>query len=257
MRRGTGIPRIGAINRSHPQANGLVSCWRAMPDMERGTKWRDLAGKNDGTLTSGPTWRSDSLGFDGVDDCVVVSAASSLDVSTAFTLSVRFRSGGTAQTFRYLLSKVNGAGSDNAYSLLYEYTNDQVEFYSGLYTGSDPRTGSSISIVDTNWHLITYCYDGATWAGYLDGTQVFSTARTFALSSSTGDLAIGAFKPGSNHVEGLFSDVRIYNRALSATEVGSLYRDPLGMFSRVRVPVGRSQSVLPLFRHHYVSQGIA
>lgn len=123
-----------------------------------------------------------ALSFDGSSDKVLVNDSSMLRVSNNFTLSLWFKPSSTTQSNKYILSRNNSVGTNQS-AIIYEYVNDQVEFYATGYTGSDPRTGSQIPIIDTNWHNITYSYNGTTWAGYLDGVNVFSTSRTFGLST--------------------------------------------------------------------------
>lgn len=65
-----------AIDRGHPLAKGLVSFWLPLPGRGAGRTLFDLAGRNDGTLTNGPTWTTGPTGFgavqfDGSDDYVL------------------------------------------------------------------------------------------------------------------------------------------------------------------------------------------
>ena len=254
MRQTAGIPRIGAINRSHPLAKGLVSCWRAMPDMERGTKWRDLAGKNDGTLTNGPTWRSDGLSFDGSNDYEVASDAGFPLGTASRTMAawVRVASipGGDGGALCY-----GTAGSAFRASELYiQGSTGRAAFTNYSSAGAV----SSASVADNKWHMIVGTTVGSLMTLYVDGAFAASvTEPTDTLS--TGSVYFARDSIGA-YLSFTINDARIYNRALSATEVKSLYRDPLGIFNRTRVPVGRvaaaTTSKIPVFRHHYVSQGI-
>lgn len=98
---------------------------------------------------------------------------------TNFTIAFWFRTRDTAQTNKYLLER-----DRNGLSIIYGYVANSIEVFSTFYTGSDPRTGSQITVDDTLWHHIAYTYDGSTWAGYKDGQQVFSTARTFSMPNT-------------------------------------------------------------------------
>lgn len=219
--------------------DGLVGYWRmdetAANSCGGGVKDScDSSGyQNDGAWTGGATADStipslnfkneQSVFFDGVSSYVTITDSNSLDFVSNFTIAFWIKPAVLTQSNRYLFSKLNNAGNDNAYSLAWEYTNNTIEFYSGVYTGHDPRTGSGIVLADTNWHHVAYSYNGSTWAGYLDGANVFSLAKTFALAPSTGNFLIGDFNGGGSWTfHGRMDDVRLYNRGLTATEIGRL-----------------------------------
>jgi len=73
---------------------------------------------------------------------------------------------------------------------------------------------------DTNWHFIVLTYDGTTANLYADGQLRSSSAESWNLVHSACD--IGAQINTSSYWNGNVDDVRIYNRALSATEVAHL-----------------------------------
>jgi hypothetical protein len=64
--------------------------------------------------------------------------------------------------------------------------------------------------------------------GYLDGE---AAAGTITISGST---TSGFGAAGSFHHDGLLDFPTFYNRALSASEIGQLYREPFAMFRRFR-----------------------
>ncbi|MFZ2187077.1 MAG: fused MFS/spermidine synthase [Candidatus Moraniibacteriota bacterium] len=86
---------------------------------------------------------------------------------------------------------------------------------------------SSTSITDNQWHHVVGTYDGTTMRIYVDGTQTGSgTSFSGDLpTSKTGALRIGAdyYPTPANFFTGSIDDARLYNRALSAEEVATLY----------------------------------
>lgn len=95
---------------------------------------------------------------------------------------------------------------------------------------------------DTNWHLATMVFDGTQplaanrTRGYLDGAQVtFGNASTPATTTTTGGLTftMGDWFSGDANI--LIDDVRIYNRALSASDVLTLYNSTV---TSCTTPVG-------------------
>jgi Concanavalin A-like lectin/glucanases superfamily len=123
-----------------------------------------------------------ALKFNGINNYALVPDVASLRVSTHFTISFWMKSAtpNPPQTYIICRCHVGGVGQT---ALIYGYVASTVEFYATGFTGSDPRTGSQITVNDTFWHHIVYDYDGTTWSGYKDGVQIFSTARTFSLST--------------------------------------------------------------------------
>ena len=239
-----GIPRIGAINRSHPLASGLLACWRALPDMERGTKWRDLAGKNDGTLVNGPVWRADGLSFDGSSHYVSVADSPTL-TPAAISVSAWIYVTGGEGTYRGIVTKGNGS-NDQSFALQINNSTNRIEFWvssngttiaSVFGTTAFTAAAGNLNV----WKHVTGTYDGTSYKIYVNGVlEGTDTVVTGALWDSSSAISIGKWAGGfSDYFPGRMNDIRIYNRALSATEVASLYRDPLGMFGRVRVPIGR------------------
>ena len=72
-------------------------------------------------------------------------------------------------------------------------------------------------------------WDGATLRLFVNGTQVASRALTGTLRTSTGVLRIGGTAVWSEWFRGQIDEVRIYNRALSVTEIqGDMGRPVVG-----------------------------
>lgn len=122
--------------------------------------------------------------------------------------------------------------ADNNYAILFEYVADQVEFYAGGYTGTNPRTGSGMTIPNAvNWHHVVYSYNGATLNGYVDGVLKISVATVFSLQSASNSfLSIGGNYQFGNQFQGRLKDVRLYNRGLVHSEIMQLYVNPNGIY---------------------------
>lgn len=120
---------------------------------------------------------------------------------------------------QYVASRVNNA------AVIYGFVADTVEFFSIGYSGSNPRTGSQISLPSSDTstpHLIGYVYDGTTFKGYKDGVQVFSNTMTFSLPSSTA-LYIGSDSSGNEYTGKMYDFMAFRGRAPSAAEISSWY----------------------------------
>jgi len=159
-----------------------------------------------------------ALEFDGSTQYIQVAHNALFNFTNNFSIVFWFKATNTTQTDTYIIQK-----GSNRWSIIWEFVDNAVEFYTGSYTGTNPRTGSQLTINDTNWHHIVYAYNGTTWAGYLDGVQVFSVSRTFTLYTDTDNLYFGRADIDAAYVAGQLFDIRLYNRALTANEIAEIY----------------------------------
>ena len=133
------------------------------------------------------------------------------------------KSGDINQFQKYIISRASDG--DNDYSIIYGYASQSLEFYSGRYSGTNPRTNSAIVINDTNWHYITYSYSPGEWSGYLDGVRVFNNSATFTLTMTSGAFfGFSTFDRNSRFFNGRLDDIKIRNRCLVADEVITEYQ---------------------------------
>ena len=85
---------------------------------------------------------------------------------------------------------------------------------------------------DTNWHQVSVTYNGSSAAsgvsGYEDGLakSISIVANTLSATTVTNiPFQIGAQNGSNEPYSGRIDDVRIYSRALSASEIMSLYNE--------------------------------
>ena len=74
----------------------------------------------------------------------------------------------------------------------------------------------------TTWIHIAGTYDGTTMRLYVNGVQESSLAASIAIATNNLGLGIGAQADGVSKFMGQMDDVRIYHRALSASEIAAL-----------------------------------
>ena len=208
---------------AHAQSeSGLHGRWTF--DLGTGTTAVDSsAAGNDGTLVGGATRGSGRLGqgvtLDGNDDAVrIPSGSAGIDGWSALTVGAWVRNDVGA-----------GAGTHDIFSwwhwnkypcttcgfLLTHHHNDQYFFE---IAGLGSVTGGSVS---TAWTHVVGVFDGGSLRLYVNGVQVaVENGIIGALPFSPADLMIGGQDDGSNHFDGSIDDARIYDRALSAAEIG-------------------------------------
>jgi Concanavalin A-like lectin/glucanases superfamily len=93
---------------------------------------------------------------------------------------------------------------------------------SWLTTSADTAAGT---VVAGQWYLVTYTITPTGYSIYKNGGLVGSgvISGTLLLYDATHTLRIGEAGTGGEYFDGVIDDVRIYNRALSATEIKQLY----------------------------------
>jgi Concanavalin A-like lectin/glucanases superfamily len=77
------------------------------------------------------------------------------------------------------------------------------------------------------WTHVALTYDGAALRLYVNGTQAATRAATGAIQTTTNPLWIGGNTPYGEYFQGLIDEARVYNRALSQTDIHNDMNTPL------------------------------
>lgn len=212
--------------------DGLVLCLDAADRnsyVSGSTTWNDLAGSNNGTLTNGPTFSTDGGGsilFDGVDD-YVDCGSSNLNIGDSVTVDtwLYFNTlSGYITWFSYGGFVPGGfvvqrAGDANRLRFAW---NQSSPFYDGpSFTTTGQWVNMCVVVKEgsqVEWYVNTF----KTLAG---------TISTFAPSNpNTVEIGRRTDSGGIQYVDGKVSSTKIYNRALSTSEVLQNYNATKGRF---------------------------
>ena len=173
---------------------------------------------NNGTITNA-TWStsgkySGALQFNGTNALVTIPDSASLHLSSGMTLEAWVNPSTVNANWRDVIYK----GNDNYY-LSATSTNASLPD-AGMIAGGSYADAFGTAILSTNtWAFLTETYDGSTLRLYVNGTQVASTAHTGAIATSTNPLQIGGDSIYGQYFAGLIDNVRVYNTALTATQI--------------------------------------
>ena len=203
-------------------ASDLVAYWKF--DEGTGTTTADSSGNgNAGTLINGPQWAPGIAGkalyFDGIDDNVTVLDSTTLNPSSAFTISAWVNPATTFTDFRSILVKNY---KYYLYSNVIGYCGDGNPVGGFSETANTTVCQPSPLPINT-WTHLSLTYDGSMLTLYRGGIAVASSTASGTLQPTTETLQIGASQYGE-YFQGLIDEVRIYSRALKATEIQAIYQ---------------------------------
>jgi hypothetical protein len=194
--------------------------------------WRDLSGgSNNGTLINGPIFDSGNGGsivFDGTNDImsisVVIKAASSTNLQT-FCSWLK----GTNTDNSFFGSSANSGGKFHL--ILNFQSNGQLRFGQSRFGGGNPLT-DEINIVtvnaNTDWNYACVVKTAQyTYDVYFNSELVIEGALKEATLDA--DFALGQWWDGRVEPSQI-SNVSIYNRALTPSEITQNYNALKGRF---------------------------
>lgn len=215
------------VDSTNSLANGLVGFW-PLTDGGSSTTAKDITtNANDGTQSGGVSWASSEVGtvasFDGVDDQFDISHNSSYNAGTTGELTVSaWVKFDNFSSYRVIVSKDQG------------FTTREWVIYGNQTTGAVVAqlfnsSGTAFTAISSSntagvWYFVSMVWDGTDLKLYLDGSIAATTSAAITPKTTTEDVEIGY--NGRFRHDGNVQNVRIYNRALSATEVATLYHRP-------------------------------
>jgi hypothetical protein len=184
-----------------------------------GTTATDATGNGlNGTITGATHTTSGKFGaalsFNGTNNVVTVADNAKLDLTKGMTLEAWVRPS-TISGSRPVIIKERSDGP--TYGMYGNTSTSSPAAYAAVSSSQNIRGTAQLPL--NVWHHLATTYDGVTLRLYVDGVQVASRAIAGSISVSSGALRIGANSIWGHWFAGLIDEVRIYNRALSATEL--------------------------------------
>jgi len=208
---------------------GLVAAYSF--DEGTGATATDASGSGNTGTTSGATWTTagrfgQALSFDGVNDWVTVADSNSLDLTTGMTLEA-WVNPAAMSSWRTALVKERSGSGDLAYGL-YAHNNDPNPAVTINVAGAYYESPGTSQVPLNTWTHLAATYDGATLRLFVNAQQVSSQAVTGAMVNSTSPLRIGGNAVWGEYFQGRIDEVRLYNRALTSTEIQTDMNAPVG-----------------------------
>ncbi len=182
---------------------------------------------NDGTLHGPVEWTTEgklggALKFTGPYNYVLIPNAPSLNPTRQITIAAWIN---PAWTGNNRILQKSTEGSDNQYRLIKEWGNHTKFELPGAGTLYPQNTLPPLG----KWTHLAGTYDGKSIKLYFDGVVVAEMDASGEMTISDGPLFIGtkhSTAPAGDEFNGMLDDVRIYNRALTQSEIKRLGGNP-------------------------------
>ncbi len=217
------------------------------------TNSNDESGNLNHGVVNGAVLTTDRFGnlnsayeFDGIDDFILVANSASLNVfNSNLTITMwLYNDNPSLSDTSYKGVSKGGWNTGVGYELLYtNYWNSGTLHFT---TGSSGNNVYSFNNYSNQWVMLTGVYDNATSTKkmYINGVEQSTTVQGVDdLISSAHDLYIGRRHPSNSYsgfVKGKMDDIRIYNVALSATEILNLYNYNTLSTNEINNPAGNN-----------------
>ncbi len=183
---------------------------------------------HDGSLVNGTSYAAGKLGqafsFDGVDDHITVNASGDLEPSPEISVAMWIKampSGG----LKLLADSSHGSSNGNFGWAIQMTSAGRVGIAYGNSSGF-PALDSTTVLADNTFHHFAATLDGTDMRIYVDGI-LDGTASYSGTPMGTGqEIRLGRHFSLTRQYNGLLDDVRIYNNALSGSQVLALTSVP-------------------------------
>ena len=224
-------------------ATSQIAWWKL--DETSSTTASDSSGDNlVATVVGSPIWNTygylqGGLTLNGSSQYAYASDNVAFDLTTgaAMTISAWVLPGSFGATSVY---PILAHGTAYELSLAGGTTSKGVAFTVNGVT-VNPSSNQTTLLGNGSWHLITATLSGGAATLYIDGTAVGTATGINLPATDTGTLYLG--RDSTNYFNGTLDDVRMYSRALAASEVAALYERACGEHR------GNDQRGLGAWRH--------
>jgi len=193
--------------------DGAVSWWHADGDFDDAISAND--GNNAGLVSFAGGMENQSFVLDGTGtDYVEVPDAPNLNMTTGITIDAWIN---TSVFGGRIVDKATAFGTDG---YLFDLYGDRAR----LVIGADWLV-PTVPVPAGIWTHVAATYDGTTMQGYVNGAPAGTNTLTVGhpIPTNANTLRIGADSTGGSLFNGMIDEPRVFNRALSAAEIQSLF----------------------------------
>ena len=175
-----------------------------------------------------------SVNFDGSNDYVALASGLESTINSASTLT--FSAWFNINKWGSAIVSSGNSVTNGIWFLAY---NSSTFFFSARNGGSDSiSVNPSGNFTLNNWHHVCGVLDGANSKLYFDGSEAGSGTLPALGSTAGSNPSIGSYQRGSFFTGGLIDEVSIFNSALSASDITSIYNSGVPAALSSYSPVG-------------------
>jgi PKD repeat protein len=218
----TGGTSGGSTGGTTTNSTGLVAAYGF--EEASGTTVADKSPQGNNGVISGASRTSSgrfgkALSFNGAGNWVTINDSPSLDLTNRVTVEawVYPTTNMAGSYWRTVVAKEHPGGA--SYYLAANSDLDKPQFGIGTENWGWYKLYGGPLLAANTWTHLAATYDGTIQRLYVNGTQVASRAQTGNMMVSSGPLRIGGTEIWSEFFQGRIDEVRVYNRALSASEI--------------------------------------
>jgi len=222
---GPALVKAMAFNSNTALTANLVGWWPL--NNGQGNVVSDISGnRNNGAMKNLAYWSMPNYvaSLDGKSGYIDAGSGNSLAITGALTVSTWIKTS-VKQSYEGAITKGPVSG-DYDYMLYLTGSGTGAAFYIKNAAGTGDTVGSTtLNWADGNWHEYTGVFSGSSLYMYFDGQLVGS--KTTALTEvrpSSNSLKFGRGWVASPFFNGSFTNVQVYNAALSASQVQQSYQ---------------------------------
>lgn len=171
--------------------------------------------------TAGGVESQYAVGFDGSNDYIALTDDAAYKPTTGLSVSVWIKT--SSASVQRIWDKQSGFPY-YGYGLL--TVNGKV-YVECAYSANSYGLTSVASVNTGLWVHVTFAWDGTTGTIYINGAIDISYAMTGPLTYVVSEIPVigGRYTGLTQMFNGLIDDLRIYNRAITAAEIQSIYRN--------------------------------
>ena len=170
---------------------------------------------------TGALWKPDGCQFDGSDDDIAIPNHTALQITSAITIEAWVKILG-AHKSGYGALWWDGRDSVRNRLMIGDNGSLLVEFITVNGTNNFETAGAG-SIASDTWTHIVLTYNGSEIVGWIDAAKKTPDAATGNIRGSTATRYIGKGTTASYNLNGLIGEFRVYNRALTPSEIQHNY----------------------------------
>jgi len=196
---------------------GLVAAYGF--DEGSGTSTADQSGNGNTGSLSNTLWSAGgkfggALSFNGSNARVNVADSASLHLTTGMTLEAWVKPTSLSNWSTVVFKERTGYYAEALYA-----NTDNNRPSANVFTSGDNDLRGTAQLALGTWTHLAATYNGSALTLYVNGAATASAAASGSIATNTGALRIGGNSIWGEYFNGLIDEVRVYSRALTATEI--------------------------------------